>query len=271
MKKKHFLKEINLSATQSKGNKNSVKEVMKIQSWLCLYEMKHPGSGTFTGIDGDFGPATVKAVKNFQQANTFSKTGIVDSELFHKMCSTLQNAFQTNLTSTDLRNLVVEVAQLHLSQFPMELMIKNQTNTGPWVRSYMDGNEGVNWLWCMGFVQTVIDQAFSKLGKDFTTMMPLSYSCDTVGTIGVEKKVLIRNEQFKADPLLVKKGDIFLLRKSKFDWIHTGIILEVGTETIETIEGNTNADGSRNGNGVYRRIRNFQKSKIDVFSIQNWV
>ncbi|XHR97653.1 hypothetical protein ACFJIV_13940 [Mucilaginibacter sp. UC70_90] len=39
-------------------------------------------------------------------------------------------------------------------------------------------------------------------------------------------------------------------------------------DLFDTIEGNTNTDGSSNGNGVYKRVRNFQTSKLDVFSIQ---
>jgi hypothetical protein len=82
---------------------------------------------------------------------------------------------------------------------------------------------------------------------------------------------LIRNSTYKENPALIKKGDVFLIRKSKFDWIHTGIVVEVGTETFETIEGNTNSDGSSNGNGVYKRVRNFKKGVIDIFSIENWI
>ncbi len=50
-------------------------------------------------------------------------------------------------------------------------------------------------------------------------------------------------------------GDIFLISHDG-DRGHTGIVTAVNDDgTIATIEGNTNADGSRNGNGVYRRTR----------------
>jgi hypothetical protein len=62
-------------------------------------------------------------------------------------------------------------------------------------------------------------------------------------------------------------ADIFLLQKSKNDWTHTGIIINAEDEILETIEGNTNEDGSRNGNRVRRRTRNFMKSMLDVFSV----
>jgi hypothetical protein len=52
------------------------------------------------------------------------------------------------------------------------------------------------------------------------------------------------------------------------DWIHTGIIISVSGDVFETIEGNTNNDGSHNGNRACKRVRNFKTSKLDVFSIE---
>ena len=56
-----------------------------------------------------------------------------------------------------------------------------------------------------------------------------------------------------------RRGDIFVLRhwRKADDWIHTGFVSDsVGAdEHFETIEGNTNDDGSRDGNGVYIRRR----------------
>ena len=50
-------------------------------------------------------------------------------------------------------------------------------------------------------------------------------------------------------------GDIFLLSHGGARG-HTGIVTRVHDDgTVTTIEGNTNNDGSRNGNGVYERTR----------------
>ncbi|SDP96298.1 Putative peptidoglycan binding domain-containing protein [Mucilaginibacter sp. OK268] len=272
MVKKQYLKEIVITATQQRGGStNTVKDVMKVQSWLNLYAMVNPSAGTATGIDGDFGPATQTAVKAFQQAKSLPQTGIVDAALFTELSKPMLNAFTGNIAGTDLRTLVVNTAFQHLNNAPYELTIKGQSNSGPWVRSYMDGMEGTPWFWCMGFVQTILDQAASKLGKDFRTLMPLSYSCDTVATTGIQKGCLSRYATVRSNPSIVKPGDIFLLQKTTFDWIHTGLITAVHGDVFETIEGNTNNDGSSNGNGVYKRVRNFQTSKLDVFSIQGLV
>jgi hypothetical protein len=132
----------------------------------------------------------------------------------------------------------------------------------------MDGHEGEDWFWCMGFVQTIIDQAATVQGKDFRTLMPLTYSCDVVGTTGLHKGLLKRFTEVRRDPSQVQPGDIFLVQKSPNDWIHTGIIIGVQGDLFETIEGNTNEDGSHNGNGVYKRTRNFTQSRLDVFIIE---
>lgn len=269
MQKTSYQKELVIKATQQrKGATNNKKDIEKIQSWLNLYAMQNPNSGTSTGIDGDFGPATEKAVKNFQKSNNLSQTGIVDQNLFNLLCSPLKKAFESPITGSNLRELVVNTAKNHLNNHPFELVINKQSNSGPWVRSYMDGNQGNDWYWCMGFVQAIIDQAASIHGKNFKSLMPLTYSCDTVGTTGLQKKYLTRYQIARSNPALIKPGDIFLIQKTKYDWIHTGIVIAVHDNIIETIEGNTNSDGSHNGNAVMNRIRNFQLSKIDFFSIE---
>ena len=268
MIKKQYLKELVISGPCARNLATNKKaDVLKIQSWLNLFAQVKPSAGTSTGIDGDFGPATELAIKKFQKAKGLAETGTVDSAVFTALSMPLNNAFNATGSAAGLRERIVEIAHKHLDQYAYELIIDQQANSGPWVRSYMDGNEGTDWYWCMGFVQAIIDQAASQFQKDFCTLMPLTYSCDVVAMKGVEKKLLIGNKAFIANPALAKPGDLFLLKKSANDWYHTGLITGISGDTIETIEGNTNNDGSSNGNGVYKRIRNFKKQVIDVFSI----
>jgi len=271
MQKTFYLKELTISGTQKLGGSNSKKDVLKIQSWLTLFDLANPGSGTTSSIDGDFGPATEKAVMNFQKIKKLPANGIADSKLFEKLCEPLKTAIEKPIAGSGLRQLIINAAKQHLAYQPYELTINKQSNSGPWVRSYMDGNEGEPWYWCMGFVQTIVDQAASTLGKNFKTLMPLTYSCDTVGTTGLNKGNLTRYSKVRTDPSIVKPGDIFLIQKSPSDWYHTGLIISVGDGIFETIEGNTNDDGSHNGNRVCRRIRNFMTSKLDVLSVESLV
>ncbi|MGC3946351.1 MAG: peptidoglycan-binding domain-containing protein [Chryseolinea sp.] len=269
MQKNHYQKELIISATQERnGDHNNKKDVMKIQSWLTLFSINNPGAGTAVSIDGDFGSATEKAVVNFQIAKGSSQTGKVTQEVFSALCQPMQQAFETPISGTGLRELIVNAALHHTKFRPFELSINGQSNMGPWVRGYMDNNEGTSWFWCMGFVQAVVDQAASLLGKNFKTLMPLTYSCDSVGTTGLQKRLLTRFAAVRNDPSIVKPGDIFLLQKSPNDWVHTGIITAVMGDVFETVEGNTNTGGSTNGVAVLRRMRNFKASKLDVFSVE---
>lgn len=268
MKKISYQKELIIKNTQKRDSvENTKRDVLKIQSWLTLFSKWNLNSGTATGIDGDFGPATERAVKNFQKHHGIQETGVVDQALFDILCITMKTAFEKPLVGTNLRELVVEASENHLQNHPLELYIKGESNSGPWVRSYMDGKDGAIWYWCMGFVQTILDQAMSAIGKDFRKLMPLTYSCDTVGVVGLEKGILTRYRKIRENTSVVKPGDIFLIQKSRMDWTHTGIITSIDGDIIETIEGNTNFQGSRNGVAVMKRVRNFRKSKIDVFSI----
>lgn len=268
MQKPHYQKELTIAATQKRnGPQNNKKDVMKIQSWLSLFSMTNHGAGTATGIDGGFGSATEQAVINYQRAKGIAQSGIVDQQVFNLLCEPMKNAFEGTLLGTGLRQLVVNTAYNHANQNPFELIINRQANSGPWVRAYMDGNEGEIWLWCMGFVQTIIDQAASMLGKNFKTLMPPTFSCDTVGITGLQKGLLTRFSEVRNNPGNVKPGDIFLVQKTPHDWTHTGIITAIGDSIFETVEGNTNDGGSRNGFAAVKRIRNFRTSKLDVFSI----
>ncbi|AOW21518.1 peptidoglycan-binding protein [Urechidicola croceus] len=268
MKKDTYKKEMTIKNSQQKnGALNNRADVRKIQSWLTLFSIQNPHVASATAIDGDFGKATEKAVKNFQESINVPTDGIITQKLFSILCSDMKYAFEKPLRSNNLRDLVLESAENHVKSHPLELVIKGESNSGPWVRSYMDGHQGSEWFWCMGFVQTIIDQACSKQGKSLTKLMPWTYSCDTAGTTGLEKGLLSRYTQIRKNPNIMKPGDVFLIQKSKYDWFHTGIITHIDNDIIETIEGNTNREGSHNGIAVMKRTRNYRKSKIDVFSI----
>lgn len=269
MQKEHYKKELIISNSCSRGNPaNKPADVRKVQSWLNLFEISDPAAGTGTLIDGIYGAATENAVIQFQKVTGLKQTGIVDNSVFSKLTQGMSNAFTHQPKELDLRKLIVAVAHQHLENKPYELEVNNETNTGPWVRSYMDGFNGRDWLWCVGFLQAIVDQAASQVGKNFKSLMPLTYSCDIIGETGKVKGLLSSFLKVRSDPKVAKPGDIFLLQKSPIDYFHAGLIISIDEDTFVTIEGNTNSDGSNNGNGVYKRNRNFRKTKIDVFSIE---
>jgi peptidoglycan hydrolase-like protein with peptidoglycan-binding domain len=101
MQKDFYLKEIQISSTQKRnGNANEKKAVEKIQCWLTLYSIANPAIATATSIDGQFGPATERAVMNFQKAKNLPPTGIVDQTLFDRLCDPMKIAFTDQQKAT---------------------------------------------------------------------------------------------------------------------------------------------------------------------------
>lgn len=267
MFKNNFETELRFLTTVQKGDKN--KSVRRVQEWLCLNAMRFPAAAIHTAVDDDFGAATERAVRNFEEAIGVPKTGIVTPTLFAELAASMNMAFTTQPTESDIRKAVVQTAKLHLKQRAAELQDERGTNLGPWVRAYCDGNDGSAFLWCAGFAQSILDQAASAQERKFTAIMPRTLSCDELARAGATNGRLTRSAQLRNDPSRIKPGDLFLLRKKNVeDWFHVGIITSRSGDIIETIEGNTDSDGGSNGTGVFARVRNFRKSIIDHYSTE---
>lgn len=246
------------------GMKDSL-DVKKVQEWINLWKRFDPAWKISALMDGDFGPATLAVIKEFQKFNNLDVDGVVGNITWQKLSEPMRIAFSRIEEDLSLKELIVKYAKQHLSSAPREF----KQNEGTWVRSYMDGYEGKDWPWCMGFVQTIIDQATFTIGQKLTDYMPASYSCDVVGKYGHDNKNLIRNVELRKDSSVVKAGDVFLNVKKPFDWTHTGIVIGIEGGWIETIEGNTNDEGSREGYEVCERKRDLNTKNIDIFQIKS--
>lgn len=112
----------------------------------------------------------------------------------------------------------------------------NNTKYAPAVPSL----EWAQWQpWCATFV------AWVALKAGCPELYPRTASCDVAGQWFKSKG---RWSEYPAVGAQVFLG-------TPADLNHTGIVVSFTADTITTIEGNTNADGSREGDGVYRKIR----------------
>lgn len=264
MLKNQYILELKTEEPYIKEGHENNRDVKKVQEWINLWKRFNKDWNISVSMDGDFGPNTLAAVIEFQQFRKLTADGIIGNKTWRELTEPMRLAFSRIDDDLPLGELIVAYAGKHLESQPREF---NQ-NEGTWVRAYMDGHEGRNWPWCMGFVQTIIDQASFTIGERLSDYMPKSYSCDVVGEHGIKHKLLIRNTDLRLDVSQVKPGDIFLNVKSKHDWTHTGIITGIKGDWFETIEGNTNDEGSREGYEVCKRKRNFRTRNIDVFRVQ---
>lgn len=137
-----------------------------------------------------------------------------------------------------MKSQVVPVAQLFVG------WVRETTgqNDGPWVEAIQrtTGNRKGD-PWCASFVNWVLDIAYKDQNP-----LPCTASCDVLLQHAVAHNLLTTTPE---------PGDVFLVMKSQMDATHTGIVTEVQGTLIRTIEGNTNREGAREGNGVWARSR----------------
>ena len=216
----------------------------RVQEWLTLH-----GAGVV--VDGAFGPATEAAVRAFQRRRALRESGAVDRATFDALVAPMRRAVAPPRASRSLGRTVVSVAKRHLAEKPREA---GGSNRGPWVRLYMDGNEGKDFPWCAGFATWVLRQAASA--HDVEPPVARTWSCDQVAGFAQRDECFCRGTP-TARPN-VSPGSLFLSRKSPGDWVHVGIVIRTMPDWFETIEGNTNDDGSREGHEVVRRTRSWE-------------
>jgi hypothetical protein len=208
-------------------------------------------------IDGAFGPATEAAVRKFQTRCGIAVTGSVDSATFTALAAPLAAAIAPIAAAgKTLNDMILAYANQHLVQHPLEV---GGQNCGPWVRVYLEGNQGADWPWCAGFACFILRQAADATGKP----MPFkrTFSCDVLASqaIATERFISGRNiVKGKVQKAEIPPGSLFINRRTDNDWNHTGIAIAFHDDHFETIEGNTNDAGDREGYEVCQRIRGYE-------------
>jgi hypothetical protein len=235
--------------------KSKGKKVKLIQEWLCL-------NGIQVAVDGDFGPATEAAVRQFQDREGLATdgAGAVGPETFASLIQPMTAAMAAiSADDKSLGEMIVSYAEQHLQQHPREI---GGQNRGPWVRLYMNGRDGPKRLWCAGFACYLLEQACQTLGVS----LPLtpSFSCDKLAANAKREGIFV-GESDVDDSSQITTGSFFLNRKTSTDWVHTGIVISAESDVFQTIEGNTNDDGSSEGYEVCQRIRGYRKKDFIVW------
>ena len=130
------------------------------------------------------------------------------------------------------------------------------------------GNDGPEWAWCAGFVTLIMQQAYFYRGEK----VPISgsVSCDTIAA-----QVRLSNRFVTGKSINAGKrqwADVggpcfFLLKRTDNDWVHTGLVTGVQSTSngmkFQTIEGNTNNNGCREGFKATSRKRSLAGADYD--------
>lgn len=223
--------------------------VKRVQEWLTFH-----GHGLV--IDSDFGPATQRALSAFRQASALADNGPVNADDWVQLVAPMRRALQLPTPDTTLPQTLLKIARQHLAAHPLEL---GGENRGPWVRLYCNGQDGDAFLWCAGFVSFVLMQACAV--QQVPLPLEVSLSCDALATSAKEHGRFIPGVHIDSGntPWSDLAGvGLFLVRKSAQDWTHVGFAFDGVDHTFQTIEGNANQQGSRNGFEVCSRTRAVQ-------------
>jgi Putative peptidoglycan binding domain len=240
-------RELELKQRLKKGDRGPA--VRRAQEWLNLNHHR-------ITIDNDFGPATEAAVRAFQQSTGLKEDGIVGPITYAALVKPLRTALSPlPAKKRSFAAMTLAYAKRHLALHPLEI---GGQNCGPWVRLYVGGNQGTDWAWCAGFITFVMQQAAQTLDTD----MPIrgSVSCDTLAAQAKEAGRFVSEADIRNGAVSVHDlptAGLFLVRRTRTDWVHTGLVTAFETEFFQTIEGNTNDEGQREGYEVCARTRGY--------------
>lgn len=227
-----------------------VKSVRRIQEWLNIHNVVTP-------VDGGFGDSTTDQLKAFQTAHGRPATGELDEESWALLTAPMRHALaKVDIApGTAFEDVVVAVGQQHIAQHPIEV---GGNNCGPWVRLYMQGQEGESQAWCAGFVYLVVAQA----ARDLKEIVPFQRQVWVPTLVADAKKGrrLVLGEDVNT-PIKraskVRPGNIFVVRGNSPRYTHTGIVLALKENTFDTLEGNTGGDGGVDGANARQGNRAF--------------
>ena len=133
---KRVKEEIDFDGPIERGAKKM--RAQRVQEFLTL-------NGFAVSVDGDFGPATEKRVRDFQTARGLPATGVVDMKTHEELVAPIVKALNPIAAGVkSLSALAAAYAKQHIKNHPREA---GGDNRGPWVRSYLDW-DGKDARWC---------------------------------------------------------------------------------------------------------------------------
>lgn len=244
-----------MPATLRNGSKGP--DVTRLQTMLNKTVNPSPKLAT----DGDFGPKTEAAVKAYQKQHHLGVDGVVGEKTWGE----LEGHHAKPVGPAGIPPATHEEAGSDLVEKAVKIAVAENgvreeplgSNRGAKVDAYnrtAGAPEGS--FWCMSFVYWSFVHASQQLGKP--NPMPKTAYCPFLYNWGRSHHKLVTTPE---------RGDIFLVKGGPNGHKHTGIVTGANGGQFETVEGNTNNDGSHNGIGVFLRSR--KVSSCDFVRLAN--
>lgn len=218
-------------------------------------------------VDGDFGVSTERAVMLFQsqtrdiQGSTLVADGKIGPISWAALFVAEENAPQPEYQITQLLSKVLEIAasQVGVLEDPPG------SNRGPQVEQYLASAGCVPGdPWCASFVYW----CFREASKDLNISNPLVRTGSCIDHWNRTRGKKTTRLKAVNNPSLIHPGSVFIIDHGGGKG-HTGIVKSINSGYIQTIEGNTNISGSREGLGVAelnRKINTISAGFIDYSS-----
>jgi peptidoglycan hydrolase-like protein with peptidoglycan-binding domain len=188
---------------------------------------------------GTFGETTEEFVTKFQIAHDLLADGEVGPITWHAL-------FSPQPQPTHLGGAVLKAAKPHIGTKEKPL----GSNRGPEVDAWNKRagvTPGPKAFWCMSFVYCMVDDACNEL--NISNPLKCTGSCSVQAADAKQRGRLLVTSP--------RAGDIFLVKGGETGFRHTGIVASDPDDEgrFDSIEGNSNNDGSDNGTCVAHRTK----------------
>lgn len=221
---------------------------------MLLNNASSPGPGLI--VDGHFGPNTAKAVRDFQRQAGLVVDGVVGPRTWSALVqghSSKETQTARTPVSKDPQGKLAEIAATYIGARETG---NNRAGDNEQMKEIFRADDLVidgktdGYPWCAAFVSLCVQKLCRQSAYYVGLTPPREPAVERFLTIWAEDNGCLI---FKPDNTTIKpiKGDIVV-----FTFSHIGIVESSEDGAVKTIEGNTNAAGSREGVIVARKRRN---------------
>lgn len=161
-----------------------------------------------------------------------------------------------------MKTIVSEIIRIASKEVGVEEV--NGTNCGVRVNQYKAATwlpADESWAWCAAFVCWVLREAFASIGARETNGFRLPRTAGAWDFENWSRKQDMTTWTLKPHGKDIQAGDIVIFRIS-----HIGFAISDPDESgyVDTVEGNTDSAGSREGGGVFRKRRHISKIRSRI-------